>query len=63
MSDMREKVKEYIKELDKEIKICEEVYIKLDNCSDNLNKNNCMGRLNALTEVRNDLQSRLEELI
>ena len=33
---MREKVKEYIKELDKEIKICEEVYIKLDNCNDDL---------------------------
>lgn len=54
--DMREKVKEYISELDKEIERCELI---LRNISDLIAES----RLETLVEVRNDLKGRLEELV
>ena len=54
--DMREKVREYINELDKEIERCELI---LRNTSDLIAES----RLETLVEVKNDLKSRLEELV
>lgn len=54
--NMREKVKEYISELDKEIERCELI---LKNTSDLITES----RLRTLVEVKNDLQGRLNELI
>lgn len=56
LPDMREKVKEYISELDKEIERCELI---LRITSDLIAES----RLETLVEVKNDLKSRLEELI
>ena len=56
LPDMREKVKEYISELDVEVKRCELI---LRNTNDLIAEI----RLETLTEVKNDLQSRLEELV
>ena len=62
MPDMRLKVEEYITELDQEIDRCS-LWIE-----DNMSGDACVvsemeGRVKALTEVKNDLQSRLDELI
>ena len=54
--DMREKVREYIDELDVKIERCELI---LRNTSDLIAES----RLKILVEVKNDLKSRLEELI
>lgn len=59
---MRKKIEEYIVELDNEIDRC---YLWLE---EHLYAEACIvsameGRINALMEVKNDLQSRLEELI
>lgn len=54
--DMREKVKEYVSELDKEIERCELI---LRNTSDLIAES----RLETLVKVKNDLQDRLNELI
>lgn len=60
MPDMREKVIEYIGELDNEIARCNSI---LENLHDaNLIEEYTM-RASVLTEVRNDLQSRLDELV
>lgn len=59
LPDMREKVREYIDELDAEI----------DRLKDSLKNTDIpyhlqvRGRLNAIIEVKNDLQSRLNEVI
>ena len=58
--DMREKVREYISELDTEIKRVEGEIVNTD---DKGYEARMMSRLNTLTEVRNDLQSRLDEVI
>lgn len=59
--DMRGKIKEYIDELDAEIKRVEQCII--DNEDDTPNVNNMLlGRIQILLEVMNDLQSRLEEV-
>lgn len=71
--DMREKVKEYISELDVEINRCTEM---VENNMKILGAQNLIdayvsgteyikieARLQALMEVKNDLQGRLEELI
>lgn len=60
--DMREKIAEYISELDAEIDRCTLLV------EENMNGDACMiseieGRLKALTEVKNDLQGRLNEII
>lgn len=60
--DMREKVVEYIDELDAEIKRLEyqlEEHINDEACTATVIE----ARLQTLTEVKNDLQSRLDEVI
>lgn len=60
-TSMRDKVKEYIGELDVEIKRVERCII--DNGDDTPNVNNMLlARIQTLQEVMNDLQSRLEEV-
>lgn len=60
--DMREKIREYINELDTEIKRCKKEMLKY-------NKYGAIGelttnsRLQTLIQVRNDLQVGLEEMI
>ena len=58
--DMREKIKEYVSELDKEIKRAESEIVNTD---DKDYEARMMSRLNTLTEVRNDLLGRLEEVV
>ena len=58
--DMREKVKEYINELDTEIKRVEGEIVNTD---DKYYEARMMSRIDALTEVRNDLFGRLEDVI
>ena len=57
--DMREKVKEYIGELDTEIDRLEDLLKNTDSPYDLQIK----GRLDAIIEVKNDLLERLEEVI
>ena len=61
--DMREKIREYISELNKEIKRCMNLqdnnYYKLGS----LEFEKMCSRVMTLQEVRNDLKGRLEELI
>ena len=68
LPDMREKVKEYISELDTEIDRChkeisnlsyDEVQMRVNRAE--IDVYQC--RAKTLTEVKNDLQSRLDELI
>ena len=71
--DMREKVKEYIPELDAEYDRCRKIIEeKLSNIQDNEEKEiYCFSieyitlktRMITLSEVKNDLQSRLDEMI
>ena len=66
--DMREKVREYISELDAEIDRCHKEISNLsyDEVQVRVNKaeiNVYMSRAKTLMEVKNDLESRLEELI
>lgn len=58
--NMREKIKEYVSELDKEIKRAESEIVNTD---DKDYEARMMSRLNTLTEVRNDLLGRLEEVV
>ena len=61
--DMREKIKEYISELDTEIERCHnlaEQNIKDDSATIS---EMMMVRVQILMEVKNDLESRLEELV
>ena len=57
--DMREKIREYISELDMEIDRLEVLLKNTDSPYDLQIK----GRLNAIIEVKNDLLGRLEEVI
>lgn len=58
--NMREKVKEYVSELDIEIKRVEGEIV---NTNDKYYEARMMSRIDALTEVRNDLLGRLEEVV
>lgn len=58
--DMREKIREYISELDTEIKRVESEIVNTD---DKGYEARMMSRIDTLTEVRNDLQGRLNEVI
>ena len=60
ITDMREKVKEYVSELDIEIKRVEGEIVNTD---DKYYEARMMSRIDALTEIRNDLLGRLEEVI
>lgn len=57
--DMREKIKEYISELDTEIDRLGDLLKNTDSPYDLQIK----GRLNAIIEVKNDLLGRMEEVI
>ena len=62
--DMREKVKEYISELDKEIERCEELYEEVSvDYSDPTRSLAIQCRIETLSQIKSDLKSRLEELI
>lgn len=58
--DMREKVKEYIGELETEIKRCEQCIVDNENEAEKTN-NMLFARCQTLQEVVNDLKGRLEE--
>lgn len=59
---MREKVREYIGELDTEIERVEQCII--ENGEDAVDTNNMLfSRIQTIIEVKNDLQGRLEEMI
>jgi len=72
MQDMREKVKEYISEIQKEIDRCvkmiEDKYVELvtDKAKDEYSDSNeyiaIESRIQTLGEVQNDLKNRLEEI-
>ena len=72
LPDMREKVKEYISELDAEITRCEEAMhkkiieigdlVKNDKHSNNREYYELESRVSTLTQVKNDLESRLAEI-
>jgi hypothetical protein len=62
MPDMREKVIEYVGELDEEIERLEGV-LTPSNVMSNVDRAMTLSRLDTLLEVKNDLKSRLEELI
>ena len=68
LPDMREKVKEYVSELDAEIDRCHKKIEELsyDEICKRANKseiNYYFARREALSQVKNDLQGRLEELV
>lgn len=60
--NMREKIKEYSSELDTEIDRCM-LWVEEHTGEDACQVNAMEARAEALTEVKNDLQSRLNELI
>ena len=62
--DMREKMKEYISELDEEIIRCEKLYEDVSvGYSDPTRSLTIQCRIETLSQVKGDLESRLEELI
>lgn len=61
--DMREKVKEYISELDAEIDRCHKLAEQNMDGETTTVAEMMVVRVQTLTEVKNDLQSRLDELI
>lgn len=61
--DMREKIKEYIFELDVEIKKCTKVAEQNMNDDATILAEMMMARAQTLNEVKNDLQGRLEEMV
>lgn len=62
MQDMREKVKEYISEIQEEIDRCT-LWVKEHINSEVCNIAIMESRIETLIEVTNDLQSRLDEVI
>ena len=62
--DMREKVREYISELEEEISRCEKLYEDVSvGYSDPTRSLAIQCRIETLLQVKGDLESRLEELI
>jgi hypothetical protein len=61
--DMREKVREYITELDKEIDRCQNELQKYYKSNGDMGVINMQNRIQVLIEVKNDLLKRLEEVI
>lgn len=59
---MREKIREYIIELNTEIKRVEQCIIDNGDAASSTN-NMLLARIQTLTEVKNDLQSKLDEII
>lgn len=62
LPDMREKVKEYISELDIEIDRYNKIYKDMiaEPMEESVPQKQIKSRINTLTEVKNDLESRLE---
>lgn len=64
MPNMRNKVKEYISELDEEISRCEKLYEDVSvGYSDPTRSLTIQCRIETLSQVKGDLKSRLEELV
>lgn len=61
--DMREKIKEYISELDTEINRCENELQKYYKSNRDIGVISMQNRIQVLIEVKNDLLGRLEEVI
>lgn len=61
LPNIRDKVKEYISELDAEIDRCT-LWVEENMNGDACRVSEMEGRLKALTEIRNDLQGRLDEI-
>lgn len=61
--DMREKIKEYINELDTEINRCENELQKYYKSNGDIGVISMQNRIQVLIEVKNDLLGRLEEVI
>ena len=61
--DMREKVREYVSELDKEIERCHHLAEQNMNDEATTVAEMMVVRVQTLNEVKNDLESRLEELV
>ena len=62
--DMREKIREYISELDKEIERCEKLYEEVSvGYSGPTRSLTIQCRVETLSQVKGDLKSRLEELV
>ena len=62
--DMREKVREYISELEEEISRCEKLYEDVSVGYSNPTRSlSIQCRIETLSQVKGDLESRLEELV
>lgn len=61
--DMREKIREYINELDTEIDRCENELQKYYKSNGDIGVISMQNRIQVLIEVKNDLLGRLEEVI
>jgi hypothetical protein len=61
--DMREKIREYIGELDMEINRCENELQKYYKSNGDIGVISMQNRIQVLIEVKNDLLGRLEEVI
>ena len=62
--DIREKIREYISELNKEIERCEKLYEEMSvGYSDPTRSLTIQCRIETLLQVKDDLKSRLEELV
>lgn len=61
--DMREKIREYINELDTEINRCENELQKYYESNGDIGVISMQNRIQVLIEVKNDLLGRLEEVI
>lgn len=61
--DMREKIREYINELDTEINKCENELQKYYKNNGDIGVISMQNRIQVLIEVKNDLLGRLEEVI
>lgn len=61
--DMREKIREYISELDTEISRCENELQKYYKSNGDMGVISMQNRIQVLAEVKNDLFGRLEEVI
>lgn len=62
MPDMRDKVKEYINEIEVELERLEDI-LKPSNGMSNINRVATLSRIDTLLDVKTDLRNRLEELI
>ena len=63
LPDMRKKVKEYISELNEEIDRCHKLAEQNMQDASTTAAEMMMARVQTLTEVKNDLQGRLDELV